>query len=103
MNKSFSTKVLATILLVAIFISPALGQQPPADPANILNNINTQTTAASGILKLIFATIAWIFLGLGIVMIIYSAIVDSQRMKFGIISFLAAALILAVGYGVGLF
>lgn len=101
MNKTISKKNLIVLLLITITSVPIIAQT--TNPSDILNAISTETSSAATILKTIFATIAWIFLGLGIVMIIYSAIVDSQRMKFGIISFLAAALILAVGYGVGLF
>lgn len=101
MNNSFKKVAIATVMTVGV--SSLMYAQAPTNANQILQEINTQTDTAAGTLKLIFATIAWIFLGLGIVMIIYSAIVDSQRLKFGIISFLAAALILAVGYGVGLF
>lgn len=91
---------IGLVVLSFCLLCPVLYGQ---NPSQILTEISTQTTSAATIIKQIFATIAWIFLGLGIVMIIYSAIVDSQRLKFGIIAFLAAALILAVGYGVGLF
>lgn len=91
----------SVVTLIALAVTGIVfSQQPTGD---ILDNISTQTTAMSVILRTIMATIAWIFLGVGIVMIIYSAVVDSSRMKFGIISFLAAALALGVGYGVGLF
>lgn len=69
---------------------------------NFLNDLDTEVSNAGQTIKNIVATICWIFLAVGIGMIIYSAVTDSQRMKFGIISFVAAGLVLTVGYTTGI-
>lgn len=74
-----------------------------AQAQNVLGTIDQEVTTAKTTAQSIMATISWIFLGVGIVVLIYAAVVDSQKLKFGIISFLAAALFLTVGYTTGIF
>jgi hypothetical protein len=60
--------------------------------------MDTEVTAAKTTAVSIISTICWIFLAVGILGIIYSATVDSQRMKISLISFVGAGLVLTVGY-----
>jgi len=95
----FGHDIFMRFLLTCIFVLLFYNLQAQ----DVLGALKTQVETQGNTVLIIIKYICWIFLGLGVVGIIYSAVVDSQRMKLSIISFVAAALVLAVGYGAGLF
>ena len=88
--------LLTCMLFVASVVAFAQNQ-------NVLQTIDQETTNAKDTAMSIAATICWIFLGIGIVAIIYAAVADQSRLKIGIICFLAAGLFLTVGYSTNIF
>jgi len=88
-------------LLFGVFLTLFYNLQ--AQNLDVVDNIQTQLEQKGNIVLTIIKYICWLILALGMAGIIYSAVVDSQRMKISIISFVAAALALTIGYGLNLF
>lgn len=95
-----NVNLLGRGLLVALVITAFIPVMGYSQAPDVLGTLDTQLTTARDTLKTIFATLGWIFLGVGIVVMLYNLNQgDMMKSKMSIVSFIAGALILGVGYG----
>lgn len=90
---------LATVVVVLLVCG--LAQAQPN--ANILTSMENEVANAAGTTQNIMAWIAWILMGVGAVWIVYCAVSDQQRLRLSIMTFVAAGMIIAIAYAVGVF
>lgn len=87
-----------TLIGVLVFSSTAWGQQ---NVGNMLQTADTELGNAFGTFKSVLNWISLFLLGGGILLAGYAYMYDQSKMKVATIAIIAAVLLFAIGYGMG--